>query len=1005
MMLLWIYILPYLFRVEAQETTKILYSNRDKILLLYTDTLSETEIADPSSQVIAVDYHPEQNLIFWTGIEPPSISRLHFSLIDNKTTAVNVIISEDIQNPEGIAVDPIRNHVYWTDSGTDQIVRANLDGSNRTTIINSNLEKPRAIELDPSNEKIYFSDWGSNPKIERCNFDGSDRQAIVTTDIYWPNGIALAFMSEIIVSDFTEERLFWCDAQLHQIKSANFDGTDVQLIRKSSFLIGHPLDIEVDRNHLYFGDWNHDALFKISKVSQSSPELIVEIQPNDPMGLKIYRSNIGNCYNYVTITNEEKRSTGYSPSSPKKEYFSDEGLEPGWYRIISENGDHMPISNPGVEKCGTKNPIWLNGTLPTEDDGVVTKSACVQTMNSECENSFLVNIKLCQGYYIYYLRNTTKNSSYCFGEGPVKCDKGLESESGYYPGCASSFPNETLIPEVQPFLKENITYQEQTSPSLRTIFRCKFEDISNGEYVYDVYWYINGNNVSVHLNIPYSNINTTDLLDTEWEDQYNMNMKVKCAIKLRYVRHSIPGPFLTSSVFNAGFFADAYEYSITEGEILNIAFTSTVPVGCFISLYPGQKQCSQNIYISTPTQQQTCANHNNIQRREIVFSKDGCGMELPSLNWTDPLHLEIRGYSDGIYNDADRKTYIRLFTNPIASYPEIKIWRNLTVPEITVRVLDKDNVLHGRLCQSYNDPHLKTFDGRYYDYMNVGEFVMYRNDKGPFWVHALFSSCGSASCNCGVAVRSRRSLFVIRTCREISRTHFNYFPQPRIYRINCDESDMFVETRTNEYIVTLPTGAEIRIGVSFPYINPITIKPSIYDIGETEGLCGYLSESISRDDDFKRRDGITTYDIKDFGDSWKIHQNGPDTLFKEEPEILSQGVEDTDPLKRYCICEKEAKSTDPFNQFNSLECNLTTEFCSSETRNAITGFPSICTSGSRKRRSSGLFHRIYRRSTTDSDDVTELEPLTYNEDVLNTEIPVYNKYIKGYYQISPKTDS
>lgn len=37
-------------------------------------------------------------------------------------------------------------------------------------------------------------------------------------------------------------------------------------------------------------------------------------------------------------------------------------------------------------------------------------------------------------------------------------------------------------------------------------------------------------------------------------------------------------------------------------------------------------------------------------------------------------------------------------------------------------------------------------------------------------------------------------------------------------------------------------------------------------------------------------------------------------------------------------------------------------------------------------------HKIHRRSTTDSDDVTEFEPLTYNEDVVNTEIPVSTVY-------------
>lgn len=40
----------------------------------------------------------------------------------------------------------------------------------------------------------------------------------------------------------------------------------------------------------------------------------------------------------------------------------------------------------------------------------------------------------------------------------------------------------------------------------------------------------------------------------------------------------------------------------------------------------------------------------------------------------------------------------------------------------------------GRLCQVYNDPHIRTFDGKVYHYMEVGEFVLYRNNKGPYWV-------------------------------------------------------------------------------------------------------------------------------------------------------------------------------------------------------------------------------------------------------------------------------
>lgn len=38
-------------------------------------------------------------------------------------------------------------------------------------------------------------------------------------------------------------------------------------------------------------------------------------------------------------------------------------LDEDWYRIVSDNGDGMPTSPPGLNYCGTVNPIWLNGIL------------------------------------------------------------------------------------------------------------------------------------------------------------------------------------------------------------------------------------------------------------------------------------------------------------------------------------------------------------------------------------------------------------------------------------------------------------------------------------------------------------------------------------------------------------------------------------------------------------------------------------------------------------------
>ena len=61
-----------------------------------------------------------------------------------------VIVSSDLQHPDGVAVDWVARNLYWTDTGTDRIEVSRLNGSSRNVLINENLDEPRAIALDPT---------------------------------------------------------------------------------------------------------------------------------------------------------------------------------------------------------------------------------------------------------------------------------------------------------------------------------------------------------------------------------------------------------------------------------------------------------------------------------------------------------------------------------------------------------------------------------------------------------------------------------------------------------------------------------------------------------------------------------------------------------------------------------------------------------------------------------------------------------------------------------------
>ena len=61
-----------------------------------------------------------------------------------------VVIDRNIVTADGLAVDWVYSHLYWTDTGTNTISMSDLDGNLITNIIKDDLEEPRAIALHPA---------------------------------------------------------------------------------------------------------------------------------------------------------------------------------------------------------------------------------------------------------------------------------------------------------------------------------------------------------------------------------------------------------------------------------------------------------------------------------------------------------------------------------------------------------------------------------------------------------------------------------------------------------------------------------------------------------------------------------------------------------------------------------------------------------------------------------------------------------------------------------------
>ncbi|KAK2107806.1 hypothetical protein P7K49_012971 [Saguinus oedipus] len=98
---------------------------------------------------------------------------------------METVIGHGLKTTDGLTVDWVARNLYWTDTGCNTIKASRLD------------------------------DWGHIAKIERANLDGSERKVLINTDLGWPNGLTL---------DYDTHRIYWVDAHLDQIKSADLNG-------------------------------------------------------------------------------------------------------------------------------------------------------------------------------------------------------------------------------------------------------------------------------------------------------------------------------------------------------------------------------------------------------------------------------------------------------------------------------------------------------------------------------------------------------------------------------------------------------------------------------------------------------------------------------------------------------------------------------------------------------------------------------------------------------------
>uniref|UniRef100_A0A8D0C3T4 Low-density lipoprotein receptor-related protein n=1 Tax=Salvator merianae TaxID=96440 RepID=A0A8D0C3T4_SALMN len=255
----------------------LLFANRRDVRVVEAGgvKMESTVVVSGLEDAAAVDFLHSQGVIYWTDVSEEAIKQTFFNQTGNLVQ--NVIVS-GLVSPDGLACDWIGKKLYWTDSETNRIEVANLNGTSRKVLFWQDLDQPRAIALDPAHGFMYWTDWGETPRIERAGMDSSVRKIIVDSEIYWPNGLTI---------DLEEQKLYWADAKLSFIHRANLDGSFRQKVVEGS--LTHPFALTLAGDTLYWTDWQTRSIHACNKrTGEKRREILSALY--SPMDIQVLSS-------------------------------------------------------------------------------------------------------------------------------------------------------------------------------------------------------------------------------------------------------------------------------------------------------------------------------------------------------------------------------------------------------------------------------------------------------------------------------------------------------------------------------------------------------------------------------------------------------------------------------------------------------------------------------------------------------------------------------------------